>query len=1052
MTLQTYLQNFGSSLKTQEYTLYKDKKLFCLQTETESSYLLTFLSDLNNLTLHWGIGVKSSSEWLSPLLQEIFINLPKSVKFDSKASQTDFYELVSGLSILEISFKKDAMMKQINFVVKKENSWYNNNGKNYAFIPYNSKNNNHQNIDNNNNNKNTLSEDNTHEIEEFLNRIIGIETSDNSWTLMHRFNLCNGFLSSLHSKESLAWIFVWMRYSALRKLTWQRKFNTKPSELAHSQKNLSLTLTKLIISANSEGFLSIQHVLKLIMGVFGKGGDNGQKIRDQILEIMHRNHINESSSHFYEQWHQKLHNNTTPDDIGICEAVIAFNKTNKMDIYWETLQRHGITKERLASFERPIKLEPFYAPDLVSDLTDYLETLSSVHSGNSLIYNVKNAYRYLGSNEKRLLDEIIENLNDFDKIKQMERGVSVRKALKFIAKGRDLYEYREILYLDMSLEGYIRQIAEAIIHLDIPIVHLNKMISFLLENLALCCEQSELNLTIEDWNFFSNIYKNTLETNKEHSLILKSIAERLKRVLAKATDQYITLFDEKAKYLGNAFKIDQQTIGLFSEEIVRGSMFFSISLALKKLDHFFKKLGLMASCNIISNYLDKKGVFHITSTISQSLTHFNEETILFVNKVSGEEEIPINVVGIISSSELDVLSHISIRARNSKSFLLTCQDEEIIESFKGYEGQRVGVLLKAGQLRLEKTEEKERIKEEITMAIKEGGISLEKIDVFDRNLIVLKRTDFSKGKTGNKSLNCAILKEKIKGDIGVPESLAFPYGFCEFILEFPENKEKKIAYEKETQLLKENPKVFSGILKALKDIITQLTIPNEIQAIIEQRLKESNVSFENNELKRDFFNSLKRVWASKFNDRAYLNTLKSNLPFHEIKMSVLCQEIIPASYAFVLHTKNPITDNKDEIYGEVVVGMGETLVGSYEGRAFSFVADKKEEKYEVISFMNKSVGIKGKGIILRSDSNCEDLEGFAGAGLFDSIMVVPGVEFEVSYKGEGLMVDEKFRWELMRRLKEVGVSVEKAFGGVEQDIEGVVKDNKIYLVQARPQI
>jgi alpha-glucan,water dikinase len=45
---------------------------------------------------------------------------------------------------------------------------------------------------------------------------------------------------------------------------------------------------------------------------------------------MHKHHISEKSGHFYEQWHQKLHNNTTPDDIGICEALLGFLKTNKI--------------------------------------------------------------------------------------------------------------------------------------------------------------------------------------------------------------------------------------------------------------------------------------------------------------------------------------------------------------------------------------------------------------------------------------------------------------------------------------------------------------------------------------------------------------------------------------------------------------------------------------------------------------------------------------------------------------------------------------------------
>ena len=48
-----------------------------------------------------------------------------------------------------------------------------------------------------------------------------------------------------------------------------------------------------------------------------------------------------------EQWHQKLHNNTTPADIGICRAIIAYLKSGgDLGIYWKVLAEHDITKER----------------------------------------------------------------------------------------------------------------------------------------------------------------------------------------------------------------------------------------------------------------------------------------------------------------------------------------------------------------------------------------------------------------------------------------------------------------------------------------------------------------------------------------------------------------------------------------------------------------------------------------------------------------------------------------------------------------------------------
>lgn len=37
---------------------------------------------------------------------------------------------------------------------------------------------------------------------------------------------------------------------------------------------------------------------------------------------------------FLEQWHQKLHTNTTPEDVHICEAYLAFLSSGNMDDFW----------------------------------------------------------------------------------------------------------------------------------------------------------------------------------------------------------------------------------------------------------------------------------------------------------------------------------------------------------------------------------------------------------------------------------------------------------------------------------------------------------------------------------------------------------------------------------------------------------------------------------------------------------------------------------------------------------------------------------------------
>jgi len=86
------------------------------------------------------------------------------------------------------------------------------------------------------------------------------------------------------------------------------------------------------------------------------------------------------------------------------------------------------------------------------------------------------------------------------------------------------------------------------------------------------------------------------------------------------------------------------------------------------------------------------------------------------------------------------------------------------------------------------------------------------------------------------------------------------------------------------------------------------------------------------------------------------------------------------------------------------------------------------------------------------DSNGEDLEGFAGAGLYDSITVEPCLHRPVNLD-EPLFFDAGFREKLLRRLYELGKLVEANFNGAHQDIEGAVHaDGSLVVTQSRPQV
>jgi alpha-glucan,water dikinase len=126
-------------------------------------------------------------------------------------------------------------------------------------------------------------------------------------------------------------------------------------------------------------------------------------------------------------------------------------------------------------------------------------------------------------------------------------------------------------------------------------------------------------------------------------------------------------------------------------------------------------------------------------------------------------------------------------------------------------------------------------------------------------------------------------------------------------------------------------------------------------------------------------------------------------------------------------------------------------VGNYPGRALGFICRKADLDLHLISYPGKSVGLYGKGVIFRSDSNGEDLEGFAGAGLYDSVLAEEPEQRLLDYSREPLVWDVRFRVDFLRTIARIGLAVEKLLG-TPQDIEGAVSRGQYHVVQTRPQV
>ncbi|HTL15710.1 MAG TPA: hypothetical protein VL793_00655, partial [Patescibacteria group bacterium] len=223
-------QQSGDLVFERTFVVETSRQIAVAIQKSEGEYLARFVTNLQTpLVLHWGVSRRSPQEWLLP---------PESwrpagtVLSDGHTAQSPF-ERRDGLNQLQFTIPDQEAPLGIQFVLKQgsDGPWIKHNSGNF-YVPIRA--------------AGSAPGLDAAGLAQLAERIVQAEMASGSWTLMHRFNLCFDLLQEAQANpEALAVLFVWLRYSAIRQLTWQRNYNTKPRELAHAQDRLGGRLAEL---------------------------------------------------------------------------------------------------------------------------------------------------------------------------------------------------------------------------------------------------------------------------------------------------------------------------------------------------------------------------------------------------------------------------------------------------------------------------------------------------------------------------------------------------------------------------------------------------------------------------------------------------------------------------------------------------------------------------------------------------------------------------------------------------------------------------------------
>ncbi len=147
--------------------------------------------------------------------------------------------------------------------------------------------------------------------------------------------------------------------------------------------------------------------------------------------------------------------------------------------------------------------------------------------------------------------------------------------------------------------------------------------------------------------------------------------------------------------------------------------------------------------------------------------------------------------------------------------------------------------------------------------------------------------------------------------------------------------------------------------------------------------------------------AVRKVWASLFSERAFAYRVKHGVATEAAAMAVIVQELVPAEWAGVAFTADPVTGTRDRVAIECAAGLGDAVVGG------AVVPDR---------FV---VARASRQVLERHEAPRAD--------------------------GARHAIDD----ESLARVIELVLGVEDALGGP-QDIEWAAAGGRVFLLQARP--
>ncbi len=742
----------------------------------------------------------------------------------------------------------------------------------------------------------------------------------------------------------------------------------------------------------------------------------------RIRDIAHRNDIpGELKKEIKHTLQNKLHRNAGPEDLITSERILA----------------------RITSPDAP------YPASFVEEFKKFHDELREFFNARSLEDRLETLIVNDSEMEAGYIRTFLELKGKADKDKELVSALKLltdlRVRLSEILKDDYSPRAQQVRMADIGLEEYLfvllsRLIGKIGADTDFKWEQALFIQRMAVENLRLSgidlAECRAIGSELTEWS------KDFDQARRDHLLRLFATLGRCLRLAEDSSVDILALFRERSIRLGRLLGVDERAAKVFGEAEVRNHPVFQLSRLTALLSKRVKALAELPVWDVVV-----PGRSHGKLVIASGFNGLAEQpdgpVVALIEKKDEDAEIPRGVSGIIVPWEIPRLSHLAVRARQAGIVFVAGGERGRVAELKKLEGENIKLDARSGRVVIAPSRSRQTKPHETET----DEVFVPDIELSSNSLVPLSEVTEKTG--GRKAFNARRLEElsrREEAGFMTPGAIVVPFSVMEKTLRSSAPLRKELA--RALDGLKELPRhEFEVSLGKIKEIIGQLPVPAEITAGVSGRFSRDirlmvRSSSNTEDLGRfsgaglhdtvagvlpgEIGDAVKTVWASLWNRRAAESRMKAGIDHRKAHMAVLIQEMVDPEFSFILHTVDPVTLSSDNLYMEIAPGLGETLASAETpGQPYRAVWNKRTGSVKMLAFANFSIALS--------------------VGPEGSL-----VKETVDYSTVGLSREESVRTNLMGRVGKIGMYIEKETGRP-QDIEGLVRGDEIYLVQARPQ-